>query len=127
VKEYLICQLNAEPGVHYAFDNEDLDEAMLPLEVKQKFINGLHPKLSGDISVILKPGYLSWGGHGSSHGSWYAYDSHIPFVLMGWGVNKGRLFRQVGMKDIAPTICSLLKIEVPSGSIGQAVGEAISR
>jgi predicted AlkP superfamily pyrophosphatase or phosphodiesterase len=127
IKNYFIDQLNKEEWIHYAFDNEHIADAHLPTEAKERFINGLHPKLAGDIQVIMKSGFYPWNneGTGATHGAWYAYDSHIPFVLMGWGIRPGVLHRNVHMSDIAPTICSLLRIQMPSGNVGNAVGEAI--
>jgi arylsulfatase A-like enzyme len=127
IKSYFIEQLNKEASIHYAFDNEEISDAHLPGAIKERFINGLYPKLGGDIQVIMKSGYYPWNneGTGATHGAWYAYDAHIPFVLMGWGINKGVLHRNVYMSDIAPTICSLLRIQMPSGNVGNAVGEAI--
>jgi hypothetical protein len=40
---------------------------------------------------------------------------------MGHGVKAGRSHQEVYMTDIAPTISSLLKIQMPNGSIGKAV------
>jgi predicted AlkP superfamily pyrophosphatase or phosphodiesterase len=125
VKTYFIEQLNKEEGIHYAFDNELIMNAHLPSEVKERFIKGLHPKLGGDIQVILKSGYYPYSNPGATHGSWYPYDSHIPFVLMGWGIKQGRLLRDVNMTDIAPTISSLLRIQMPSGNVGNTVSEAL--
>jgi len=73
----------------------------------------------------MNSGYLSWGTTGSSHGTWYPYDSHIPMVFMGWGIKSGRLTKDVHMTDIAPTIAALLRIQMPSGSIGKVVSEAL--
>ncbi len=125
VKSYFIEQLNREEGIHYAFDNERITEAHLPTEVKERFIKGLHPKYGGDIQVILKSGYYPYFSTGATHGTWYPYDSHIPFVLMGWGIRQGRLLRDVNMTDIAPTISSLLRIQMPSGNVGNTVSEAL--
>lgn len=125
IKSQLIKVLNQFPEVYEAFDNDDL--AILPLasEVKEKFIKGYHPKLSGDIQVILKSNYFSGAKTGTTHGSWYPYDSHIPLVFMGWGIKPGKLYRETYMSDIAPTISSLLKIQMPSGSIGKAIPEVL--
>jgi predicted AlkP superfamily pyrophosphatase or phosphodiesterase len=127
VKSFFINELNKEDAVHYAFDNEEISEASLPFEVKEKFLKGFQPNMSGDIQVIMKSGYYPWAseGTGATHGAWYPYDAHIPFVLMGWGIKQGVLYRNVNMSDIAPTICSLLHIQMPSGNVGNAVGEAI--
>jgi predicted AlkP superfamily pyrophosphatase or phosphodiesterase len=125
VKKYMVTELNRDPGIFYAFDNEDISRAILPLEVREKFINGLNYKRAGDIQIILNSGYLGYGTTGSSHGSWYPYDSHIPVIFMGWGIRQGRLTRDVQMTDIAPTIAALLRIQMPSGNTGKVVSEAL--
>jgi hypothetical protein len=125
VKNTIIRELQKEEGISTAFDIDEISEAPLPTNVKERFIQGHHPKLSGDIQVVMSSGYLTWSGTGSSHGTWYAYDTHIPFVLMGWGIKPGTLGRQVYMSDIAPTICNLLKIQMPSGATGTAIPEIV--
>lgn len=125
VKRAIIAELMKQPGVALAFDNDDIDEAPLPSNVRERFIQGRNPKLSGDIQVVLSSGYLNYGSTGTSHGSWYPYDAHIPFVMMGWGIKAGTLGRQVYMSDIAPTVCNLLKIQMPSGTVGTAIPEIV--
>jgi predicted AlkP superfamily pyrophosphatase or phosphodiesterase len=125
VKDFLVSELNKDPSIYYAFDYAEIDKAILPAEVKEKFIKGYNHKRGGDIQVIMNSGYLSWGGTGTSHGTWYPYDSHIPLVFMGWGFKSGRLTRDVQMNDIAPTISALLHIQMPSGNIGNVVSEAL--
>ena len=123
VKASMIRELMKNPGVSLAFDMDEIDEAPLPASVRERFIQGRHPKLSGDIQVVLAPGYLNYGTTGTSHGSWYPYDAHIPLVFMGWGVRPGKLGREVYMSDIAPTITTLLNIQMPSGTVGRAIHE----
>jgi predicted AlkP superfamily pyrophosphatase or phosphodiesterase len=125
VKQYLVSELNKDPGIFYAFDYENISNVILPAEVKEKFIKGYNAKRAGDIQVILNSGYMSGGTTGTTHGSWYPYDSHIPVVFMGWGIKQGRLTRDVHMTDIAPTIATLLRIQMPSGNIGKVVSEAL--
>jgi len=125
VKKYLLSQLNQDPGIFYAFDNANINNAILPTEVKEKFLKGMNVKRGGDVQVILPSGYMTIGTTGTTHGSWYPYDSHIPVIFMGWGIKQGRTTRDVFMTDIAPTISALLKIQMPSGNIGKTVGEAL--
>lgn len=125
VKAEIVEVLNQFPEVHYAFDNDHLTMIPLTSEVKEKFVKGFHPKLSGDIQVILKSNYFSGAKTGTTHGSWYPYDSHIPLLFMGCGIKSGTMYRETYMSDIAPTISSLLKIQMPSGSIGKTITEVL--
>ncbi len=123
VKRTIISELNKESAVAQAFDLDRIQDAALPTNIRERFIQGHHPKLSGDIQVVMHSGYLTYGTTGSSHGSWYPYDAHIPLVFMGWGIKQGTLGREVYMSDIAPTIATLLKIQMPSGTTGTAIPE----
>jgi len=44
---------------------------------------------------------------------------------MGWGIKQGRTVRQTHMTDIAPTLASLLRVQMPNGTIGKAIPEAL--
>jgi predicted AlkP superfamily pyrophosphatase or phosphodiesterase len=125
VKQYLINELNKQPEILMAFDMEKISETSLPEEVKEMFNKGYNTKLGGDIQIILKPAYFYGSKTGTTHGSWYPYDAHIPLLFMGWGVKQGKSFRQVTMADIAPTITALLKIQMPNGTVGKVITEAI--
>lgn len=125
VKSFLVRELKKEPALHTAFDNADLSNAPLPAEVKEKFVKGYHPKFSGDIQLVPLSGFIGPGSTGTTHGSWYNYDAHIPMVFMGWGIKSGKTYRETYMTDFAPTIAALLKIQMPSASIGHVVTEVL--
>jgi len=125
VRKFLIDELNQDPNVLLAFDNRNISNANLPKDVKEMFIKGYNTKLGGDIQMILKPQYYYGGKTGTTHGSWYPYDSHIPLVWMGWGIKPGKLYRETYMTDIAATIAALLKIQMPNGSVGKVIEEVV--
>lgn len=87
--------------------------------------NDYNAKRSGDLQIITQPGWLPGGATGTNHGSPYNYDTHVPFLLYGWGINKGETLRRTTISDIAPTISTLLHILPPSGNVGNAVEEAL--
>lgn len=125
VSKEIIRYFNNRPEVQMVFDYADMGNVLLPAAVKEKFINGYYSPRSGNIQVILKSGYDDVDLAGTEHGSWYNYDSHIPLVFFGWGVKPGQSFRKVSMADIAPTISALLRVQMPSGSIGKVLGEIV--
>jgi len=119
--------LNRDPDILLAFDCSDISVANLPSAVRERFLQGYHTKRGGDIQLVLKPHYFFGGRTGTTHGSWYPYDSHIPLLWMGWGVKPGHTHRETYMTDIAPTLAALLKVQMPSGAIGKVIEEVMAR
>lgn len=87
--------------------------------------NSMNRKLSGDVVLFETPGTLFSGGNGASHGTPWAYDSHVPILLFGPGVKAGTFAEQVSVSDIAPTLSRLLRIEQPSGNVGKLLVRAV--
>jgi predicted AlkP superfamily pyrophosphatase or phosphodiesterase len=72
---------------------------------------------SGDVYIQLKPGWLDSNYHtGTSHGSPYNYDTHVPLIFYGWNIPHGKTTRRTAIPQIAPTISAMLNIGFPSGS-----------
>lgn len=89
---------------------------------------GYNQKLSGDIVYALNPAtissyYLQKGGAG--HGVSFSYDTHVPLIFYGNGINKGESNKYHPIVDIAPTMCNLLEIEFPSGNTGKVIEEVL--
>lgn len=112
-------------GVGDAFRLRDLNIQVLPPLVKEMMNNGYNKKRSGDIQIILEPGWIDGYGTGTTHGLWNPYDAHIPMLWMGWGVKQGASNRTMHMTDIAPTVAALLHIQMPSGCVGQVMTEVL--
>ncbi len=108
-------------GVDRVFAIDQLMNEPMHVEVKNRLANGWHPKRSGDIQIILAPGWIDGGSVGTTHGLWNPYDSHIPLVWYGWGIKPGKSNQEVYMTDIAATLAALLKIQMPSGCIGKPI------
>lgn len=94
--------------------------------LRGKVVRGYNRRRSGDIAFVLEPNWMSWTGvTGTTHGSGYTYDTHVPIVFYGWGIRKGSSTLYHPITDIAPTISTLLKIKFPSGCTGQPVSEGL--
>jgi hypothetical protein len=92
--------------------------------IKGSIIRGYHAQRSGDIVFLLEPGWLDSSSiQGTTHGSPYTYDTHVPALFYGSGIKKGSSVRYHPITDIAPTISALLEIKFPNGCTGQPVAE----
>lgn len=87
---------------------------------------GFHTKRSGDLAVVLEPGWFegSWP-QGTTHGSPYTYDTNVPVLFYGYGIKAGSSVSYHSITDIAPTLSVLLKVKFPSGCTGQPVKEIL--
>jgi len=119
IKQDCIAFLQKQPGVAFAVDMQNVQNASLPEALRTRIVNGYNVEHSGVIQIILKPGwYAGHGTTGTTHGTWNPYDTHIPLVFMGWGIQHGHSNQPTHMTDIAPTVAALLHIQTPNGSIG---------
>ncbi len=105
------------------FLEQDYDE--LPLQTIQR---GIHPQRSGDVIIVTLPGYIEYGFQGTTHGSPFSYDTHVPLIFYGAGVPAGvEIARRTNIRDIAPTVSNILRIPQPSGCTGNPVYEMFER
>ena len=128
IKEYLLEKLNKDKRVLYAVDLKELAEAPIPEPIKTRVINGYNWQRSGDMQIISHDSMLpTYAKKGTTHSVWNSYDAHIPLIFMGKGIKKGQSTKPYHMTDIAPTVAQILKIENPSGNIGQPIVEMLDK
>ncbi len=77
---------------------------------------GYSVKRSGDVLLVLNPAWIEYNRTGTTHGSGYAYDQHVPLIWFGWKIESGRSDEKVNVTDIASTLSNLLGISFPNGS-----------
>ena len=76
--------------------------------------------------LIPNPSTISSSSRkGTTHGSGYSYDTHVPIIFYGNGIKHGVSKKAHTITDIAPTIANLLQIEFPNGTTGSIVDEAL--
>ncbi|WP_373515804.1 alkaline phosphatase PafA [Persicitalea sp.] len=113
------------PGVADVINLKDLGESHLNSFQLELYKNGTNAKRSGDIQIVLQPGWFAGRSTGTTHGSPYNYDTHVPLLFYGWGIPKGETLRRTSIADIAPTVAALLHILAPSGTVGNPIAEAL--
>ncbi|MEO6282570.1 MAG: alkaline phosphatase PafA [Dyadobacter sp.] len=115
-------------GVADVLNLTDIGRAPLNTYQLELYKNNINAKRSGDLQLIVQPGWFAASyGTGTDHGTPYNYDTHVPFLLYGWGINKGETLRRTTIADIAPTISALLHILPPSANVGNPVEEALKK
>lgn len=87
---------------------------------------GFNQKRSGDVLFILKSGWTTFRYHtGTTHGSPYHYDTHVPLLWYGAGIKKGASNQHIVIPDIAATLAQLLQIQAPSACSGKPINDLI--
>ncbi len=125
IKKWIIQYVKKTEAVANAFPTDEIMTTPINKTLREMLANGFNPRRSGDIQIIFKSGYIEGGATGTTHGLWYAYDAHIPLLFYGWGIKKGKTHRETYMTDIAATLAALLKIQMPSGSVGKVIEEVL--
>ncbi len=123
VKEAAMDIFRSDDRFLYVVDFQKAAVSTVPALIRERIVNGYHPHRSGDIYLVPRAQYIDTSDSedyiGTTHGEWNPYDSHIPFVLMGWHVEPGQSSQPCRIVDIAPTICEMLHIQMPNGCIGE--------
>ncbi|MES2734155.1 MAG: alkaline phosphatase PafA [Bacteroidota bacterium] len=113
--------MNQQAGVAFAIAATDLPSLSAHNPTYQRLLNGYNRTRSGDVLLVLEPSWFDGDPKskgGTTHGSSYSYDTHIPLLWYGWKIASGSTIAPVNITDIAPTVSSLLHIMEPNGNIG---------
>jgi predicted AlkP superfamily pyrophosphatase or phosphodiesterase len=93
--------------------------------IGRAFTLAYFPQRSGELFVLPEP-YWMFAATGSTHGTPYWYDAHVPVIFMGPGIKAGRYTEAIAVNDIAPTLSDILGVDAPSGSIGRILSEILT-
>lgn len=96
-----------------AFTHEELQNRQLNRPYLELYQRSTFPGRGHDIKLRYKENYLvCYSSAGSSHGSPYDYDNHVPMIYYGFGLPAKRIDRKVATVDIAPTLAALMQLTV---------------
>lgn len=82
---------------------------------------GFNARRSGDVLLNYLPAWVEFSKTGTTHGSPYSYDTHVPLIFYGWNIKQGSTSEQIYSTDIAATLAMMLNIQFPNGSTGKPI------
>ncbi len=116
----------AIPHVFRTYTREQLMNAAVQDDIAGRRVkNSFNMQRSADVFVLLDP-YWMFSAHGTTHGTVFGYDAHVPVIFMGQGIRAGQYDASIAPNDIAPTLATILGIETPSGSSGRVLAEMLA-
>ncbi len=107
------------PGVVRVWVRSELAGAPLADPVGRLYQHSFRAGRSGDFFIQFTEGYLPLAGSGTTHGSPYDYDSHVPWLLRLPAARPAVVDAPVHTVDVAPTLARLLGVKVPTGLDGE--------
>lgn len=108
------------------FGRDQLLEGRAPGIIGQRVMNGFNGERSGDVVLVFKPFSIPVGGKvGTTHGTPYSYDTHVPVMFYGAPFQPGRYAGEFYITDIVPTLCATLHMDEPASSMGKPFVRAI--
>ena len=115
------------PGIMRVYTREQIIEGRLPGDrIGTRIVNGYFDGRSPDLVVVPLPYYFyRTEVTGTTHFSAFSYDTHVPLILMGPQFKAGNYRVPVAVNDIAPTLATAIGVEIPSGSVGRTLVEAL--
>lgn len=90
---------------------------------------GFDQERNGEVIFLLQPGYLPKSADGerarkgTSHGSAFNYDTHVPVLFYGAGVPAQEVFSPYEIIDIAATLVHVLQVQRPNAMTGKPMTE----
>lgn len=115
--------VRALPYIARVFSREEMRRGLMPGDfIARRVQNGFFYSRASDLMVLAQP-YWLFEDSGTSHGTPYNYDSHVPLVFLGPGIRPGLYHQRASINDLASTLATILGVETPSGSNGRVLSE----
>jgi predicted AlkP superfamily pyrophosphatase or phosphodiesterase len=127
VKQSFKDFLYTKEYVKRVYTEEEILTASTNDELLEFVSKGYDPTQNGELYFVYKPGYMEYSATGTTHGSPYSYDTHVPVIFYGWNIKKGASHDKKVITQIAPTISQLLKITMPNSTKSEVLTELFTK
>ena len=127
-QESVADELVKETGIYAAVTKAGF-HTIVNDEVARRVRNNYHPERAGDIYIVQDPYWFNFdpGPVAVMHGSPWRYDTHVPVIFAGPGVQAGTVHRQIQPADVAPTLAALLGMSPPGSAQGTVLPEVFKQ
>ncbi|WP_299399354.1 alkaline phosphatase PafA [uncultured Gelidibacter sp.] len=119
VQKAIVNEIIAYTHIDKAYSGISMSQTSFTTGIEELIQNGYNQKRSGDVIYVLDPAVISYSQTGSTHGSSFNYDTHVPLLFFGHGIKQGSTYQKTHITDIAPTISAILGISFPNAATGQ--------
>lgn len=130
VQKLVAKEVSKLDGVALAVTSSDLENGRYPKDyLHNQVINNHSQNRSGDIYVVLEPHRFVADMEGltvsATHGSPWGYDTFVPVIFAGFGLDDEIVHERISTTDIAITLSSILSIKPPSGAQGKVLQDVV--
>ena len=138
LKEAKVAQADAEktvaaalakvPGVLASFTRTQIQDTSLK---DDKLLDSLrlsfHPDNSGDVMILPRPYHIVSDSltsakaayYRTTHGTPHPYDTHVPLIVMGPGIQPGMRQERIVPQALASILADVLQVPAPPGGIAK--------
>ena len=129
----VIAAARSVPGVEGVYRAEELaGRPATRSPLRDAMATSYFAARSGDLFIVPRAYWLMDGtpagksrSYGTSHGTPWNYDQHVPVLLLGFGIKPGQYFDSITPADIAPTLAALCEVTLASRD-GHVLGQALT-
>jgi predicted AlkP superfamily pyrophosphatase or phosphodiesterase len=123
--EQVRAGMRALPGILRVYTRDELAANRFDDDpIGRNLAHSFYAPRSGDLIIAVRP-YWIVQTTGTTHGTNYAYDAHVPLILMGKGIVRGEYLSPAEPADIAPTLAFLAGVTLPNVR-GRVLAEALA-
>lgn len=119
----------AEPGIGSAFAASDLlQQSGDSSTIRELARAAMHTGRSGQVYLVQAPGWHLHPlpqVHAVMHGSPHRYDTHVPILIAGPGIEPQAVTRPVGVERLAASIAAYLGLPAPAEASSELLPEMV--
>lgn len=128
VADVVAATLEQQAGVAQAFTSKAVRKGELAdTRIARAVGHNAHSERSGDVYVVTRPNYFVNDFDGlmvaTTHGSPWRYDTHVPVIFLGAGIEPQTIQREVFTVDVAASLAAWIGTKPPSGCDGEPLVE----